>query len=191
MRSLPRCSSSANQRICASGVRSSCDTPDTNSVRRRASSCCRRSLNERDGQQARRRCTNSATSIGRRDCGKPPTTSMVANSLFRLTRMMSRPKFGSIGVDAALYVGATQPGRLVHLVPGERRHGDRQNRVDRQAVDERLREAASSRSPCLPRMLGEDRREEWLRIGDVAVELDRQSARACRARRRTRRAAGF
>ena len=50
-------------------------------------------------------------SIGRRERGSPPTTSMFANAVFRLTRMMSRPKFGSI-VSAALYVGATQPGDL-------------------------------------------------------------------------------
>jgi hypothetical protein len=45
--------------------------------------------------------TNSATRIGNRELGKPPTTSIGANSLFRLTFILSRPKFGST-VDAAL-----------------------------------------------------------------------------------------
>jgi hypothetical protein len=97
-------------------------------------------------------------SIGSRDRGSPPTTSMLANALFRLTRMMRRPKFASI-VSTALYFGATQPGDFIDLDAGERRDGDRENRVDRQAADERF---GKQRAPLtgIPANAGEGWREE-------------------------------
>ena len=179
------CSSSANHRICASGVRSSCDTPETNSVRMRASSCCRRSwMSVTMSRPAA--IANSAIRSGSRDFGSPPTTSMLAKSSFRLTRMISRPKFGS-SVSTAEYVRRRPARRLVDFVARERRDRDRQNRIDRQLADERRRQERA-RLAGRAAQVREDRREERLRIGHVAVDGRPADRAQRRARRRTRRA---
>ncbi len=64
-------SRSAKRRICASGVRSSCDTPETKSSRRRNSSCCRRSCTSAT-HTTPSVSENTARRSGRRERGTPP-----------------------------------------------------------------------------------------------------------------------
>src|SRR5262245_52967548 len=79
LRTRPSTRVSANMRICARGVRSSCDTPETNWVRSAESSDSRRSWIIAISISPAVR-TRSATSSGSRDFGNPPMTNLPATS---------------------------------------------------------------------------------------------------------------
>ena len=69
----PTASSSLSIRIWVSGVRSSCDTPDTKSSRSRASRCSRRSSSSAPPPIASV-SASSATIVGAREAGRPPAS---------------------------------------------------------------------------------------------------------------------
>src|SRR5712691_8868670 len=78
-RTRPRSRVSENMRIWASGVRSSCDTPDTKSARRRDNSYSRRSCSSAATTSPAVSASNES-SIGTFDRGIPPITSLGARS---------------------------------------------------------------------------------------------------------------